>query len=402
MLPGRLAGHLGAASWIAFAIVGLLLSSVALCFAEVSSMFRVNGGPYVYARAAFGDWVGFSVGWICWVTMLLGWSAVISGMLGYVGQFVPRLAQGWPASVLVVSLVLALAVINYVGVKPAAWTTNLFTIAKLVPLLSFVIIGAFHVNAAHLDPMLPTKTAGLGPAILIALFTLGGFEVTPVPAGETDTPERHIPVAMIIALLGAASLYIVIQIVAVGTLPGLAGSTRPLADAAAVFLGPGGATFIAIGAVISMTGFVSGSALLTPRYMQALAGDGFLPRALGGPHPRFGTPHLAIIVSSAAVIVCTQTLDFHRLVDLSVVAALVQFGVTCAAVPILRRKRPEAERTWRLRGGVLIPITGLSVALLIAAQARARDWLFAAVALAVGLFLSVCYRLVSRIGRRAG
>jgi len=395
-LPGRLAGHLGAAAWVAFAIVGVLLVAVALCFAEVSSMFRRNGGPYLYARAAFGAPAGFCVGWICWVTMILGWSAVASGMLGYVAQFSPALADGASGGGLIVGLIAVLATINILGIKPGAWTTNVFTIAKLLPLLLFVAVGAVHVRAENLDPLWPSSTQGLGPAIFIALFTLGGFENTPVPAGETARPERHMPVAMIGALLGAAALYVAVQIVAAGTLPGLAGSDKPLADAAATFLGPTGAALMAAGALVSMTGFTAGSALLTPRYLQALADDGLLPAMLGRLHRRFATPHIAIGLSAGLVMVCTQTLDFDRLVDLSVVAVLVQYLATCVAIPVLRRKQPLEPRTWRLRGGPIIPGVGVLVALLFVAQSRVADWLFAGAALAVGVLIALASRAVGR------
>ena len=391
-LPGRLAEHLGGASWLAFAVVGALLSVVALCFAELAGMFRVNGGPYAYARAAFGERAGFGVGWICWVTMVLGWSAVASGMPGYLAQFWPSLGQGAPAAAFVTGLVVALAAVNYVGIKPGAWTTNAFTMAKLVPLLVFVAVGALHVRWDSIAASAPVTPDSLGPAILLALFTLGGFENTPVPAGEAQRPERNMPRAVVGALLGATALYVGVQIVAIGTLPGLARSSKPLADAAGTFLGPTGASLMALGALISMIGFVAGSALLTPRYLQVLSADGFLPGALGRLHPRFGTPHVAIVTSAVFVVLCTQFLDFDRLVDLSVVGALVQYVATCAAIPVLRRKRPDAPRSWRLRGGPVIPLLGLSVSLLIAAQAEARDWAFAAGTLGLGVLLAAAWR----------
>jgi amino acid transporter len=399
-LPGRLAEHLGAASWLAFAVVGVLLSFVALCFAEVAGMFRVNGGPHAYARAAFGERIGFGVGWICWVTMILGWSAVASGMPAYLGQFVPSLGEGPAAGAFVALLVGALAAINYAGIKPGAWTTNVFTVAKLAPLLLFVIVGAWFVRPDLAVVDRPVSAAGFAPAVMLALFTLGGFENTPVPAGEAKRPERHMPIAVVAALFGATGLYVAVQIVAIGTLPSLAGSTRPLADAAGAFWGPSGAALMAIGALVSMTGFVAGSALLTPRYLQVLAADGFLPGVFGRIHSRFGTPHVAIVVSAAFVVACTQVLDFDRLVDLSAVAALVQYVATCAALLALRRRRPEAARTWRLRGGPVIPVLGLLVSLLIATQAQARDWLFAAAALGVGVVLAAAWR--SRAAMRAG
>ena len=120
------------------------------------------------------------------------------------------------------------------------------------------------------------------------------------------------------------------------------------------------------------------------------------PSPLGRLHRRFGTPHAAIVASAALVVLCTQFLDFDRLVDLSVIGALVQYVATCAAIPVLRRKRPDAPRSWRLRGGPVIPVLGLSVSLLIATQAEARDWAFAAGTLGLGALLTAAWR-----GRRA-
>ncbi|HEV8322669.1 MAG TPA: APC family permease [Myxococcota bacterium] len=391
-LPGRLAALLGPASWLAFLVCGVLLLFVALCFAEASGMFGQTGGPYLYARSAFGRVPGFAVGWVCWVTMVVSWAAVASGIQSYAGYFVPRLAGGLPGRALVTALVAALALINYYGIRPGALTTNLFTVGKLVPLALFVAVGAFHIRTGNLTPLWPTTARAVGPAVLVALFPLQGFEVAPVPAGETRDPERAMPIAVLGSLVGAVFLYVAIQIVACGTLPGLAASEKPLADAAATFLGAGGAALVAAGGLVSMVGFSAGTALVSPRYLVALADDGWLPAPLRRLHPRYGSPVAAIAVTCGLALAGVWLLPFDRLVDFSNISVILQYVATCLAVAVLRVRRPDAPRTWRLPGGLAIPLLGLAVSLGLAAQATWREALWTAGVIVAGAVVALASR----------
>ena len=200
-LPGRIAHHLGGASWAAFALVGVLLVAVGLCFAEAAGMFSSSGGPYVYTREAFGRTPAFVVGWMAWITMVLSWGAVAHGVTGYLAALVPWAADPGVARMVVVAMIAVPGMLNYYGVKPGAYATNVFTLAKLVPLVLFVVLGLPHVDWASIG-VTPVATEGetplglFGAALFVALFAVQGFEVAPVPAGETANPRRNVPIAV--------------------------------------------------------------------------------------------------------------------------------------------------------------------------------------------------------------
>jgi amino acid transporter len=406
-LPGRLAFYLGPASWLAFAIVGVMLVTVALCFAEAAGMFDATGGPYVYAREAFGEPVGFGVAWISWVTGVTSLGAVANAIPGYLAYFVPELNVGaWP-KIVVLLVVGGLGVVNYLGVRPGAFTTNLFTVAKLAPLFVFVIVGIWYVAPERVS-VAPPEGAQLGTAMFVALFPLQGFEAAPVPAGETQNARRNVPIAVVGALVGSAIFYVLIQIVAHGTQPDIASSaalttpdkpwaTRPLADAAETFLGQGGAALMALGACISMTGYCAGSALVNPRFLQALADDRLLAAPLGRLHPRFGSPHVAVAINTACTLVAGLTLDFDKLVDISNVAVIFQYVSTCAAVTRLRYSHPDQPRTTRVPGGPwIVPVLGIGVCILLAVQATWVEYAFSLGTLAVGALIAIVTRRLAK------
>ncbi len=409
-LPGRIAHELGGASWAAFAVVGLLLVSVGLCFAEAGGMFSASGGPYVYTREAFGRIPAFVVGWMAWITMVLSWAAVAHGVTGYLASLVGAVEDPIVSRAVVVAMIAVPGVLNYFGVKPGAYATNVFTIAKLAPLALFVVIGLAHVEwgrieAPHVSAE-PTSRAPFGVAMFVALFACQGFEVAPVPAGETNNPRRNVPIAVIGSLIGCALFYVLIQIVAFGTQPAIAEgapgaadpwSARPLADSARSFLGEGGATMMSVGACISMMGFCVGSALATPRFLGVLAEDRLFPRWLAAGHPRFGSPHHAIVVTTILTLAASQVLDFDALVDLANVAVTLQYIGTCAAVAWLRFKAPDHERSYRAPGGALLmPLLGIGVCVLLLSQAAASEFVFSGVVIVIGGMLAAISTLATK------
>jgi amino acid transporter len=420
-LPGRLGFYLGPASWLGFGLCGLLLITVALCFAEAAGMFESSGGPYVYAREAFGEPVGFSIGWIAWVTCVTSWGAVANAIPGYLARFVPAAGVGAGPKIVVVAVILGLGVVNYLGVKPGSMTTNFFTVAKVLPLLLFVALGIAHVSASNvaLAPAAHEVNGGaggpilgpLGLALFAALFPLQGFEVAPVPAGETANPKRSVPIAVIGALFGCALFYVLIQLVAYGTRPEIATmgadpkqpwSTRPLADAAETFLGSGGSALLSLGACISMIGYCSGAALVTPRYLQALAGDRLLPSPLAALHARYGSPHVSVALTTGLTLVAGLTLDFDKLVDLSNVAVIFQYAATCAAVTRLRLSRPLLKRGFRVPGGpFVIPALGIGVCALLVVQATWQEFAFSIGAIAIGGVVAFVTRALQRTPKAA-
>jgi amino acid transporter len=255
VLPASVAALVGAASspwpFVLAAVANLL---IVLCFAEVATRFRRAGGPYVYAREAFGPFVGFEVAWMLWLTRLASLAALANALARYLGYFLPGASVG-PGRVVVVSLLIGgLALINLLGVRYGSWTVNLFTVSKLAPLAVFILFGLAAVDTSVFAGFTPTIDAATGEAVLLLMFAFGGFELITLPAGEARSPRRDVPFALLSTIGIVCVVFVAVQWVAAGTLPGIATSETPVADAAAVFLGPAGGVLVAIGGLISIAG----------------------------------------------------------------------------------------------------------------------------------------------------
>jgi amino acid transporter len=386
LFPGQLARVAGPASIAAFLVCGMLLTFVALCYAELGSIYQRNGGSYVYAREAFGPRVGFAVGWMSWVTAMFSWAAVANAVSSYAGYFSPVFNTLVAGKCISCSLVLVLGMVNYRGIKPGAWAVNIFTIGKLVPLVLFIAAGSFFISGEHFHPFWGAGTGTFGDAVFLALWSLQGFEIASLPAGETDHPQRAVPVAAVGSLICVTVIYVLVQAVAVGVFAGLAASTgKPLADAAVVFMGPAGGLIIALGALVSMIGYNAGNALGSPRFLSALAEDRFLPSRLSAPHPLFHTPAGAIILTTGLTFCAALFLSFQQLVILSNLAVICQYLSTCCAVIVLRCTRPQLERTFKIPFGSAIALAGCIVSVWLLRQVAGAELVLACVVLALGL-----------------
>jgi basic amino acid/polyamine antiporter, APA family len=371
--PGQLTQLLGSASFLAFAACGVMSLIVGLCFAEAASGTTRSGGPYVYAREAFGSNIGYAVGFSCWVAALLSWAAVANALVPYLGHLLPALAKGWSGTTAVVTLTLLLGAINYFGVKPGAYITDFLTLAKLVPLVMLTVAGFIGYDSALVAQTTPFDWSALPQAAFLAFFAYQGFEVVPVPAGESNNPRRNAPLAVIGSVVGATLLYIAVQIAAVGSTPDLAGSKEPLALMGAAVLGALGSKIVAAAAVVSMLGFCAGVALTGPRYVEALALDGFLPSWVSRRHARYDTPGGAIIFTTAITAVLIAVLDFRRLVDLAVFIVALQYVSTAVAVLVRRYRRGADGDGWQMPGGPAIPLLSIVVVLVFVGWPAAKS-----------------------------
>jgi amino acid transporter len=387
LLPAAAAAFLGPASLWAIPLAGLAVLLLALCFAEAGSHFDEPGAGYVYTREAFGEFAGFQVGWMTWLTRVASGAALWSGFAQALTYFWPGAMEG-ATRFAVITVPLALVVwINIRGVKQGARLAVGLTIAKVVPLLFLVVVGLPAVDGSLLSPMAMPDAAGFGQAALLLLFAYAGFENTAAPAGEFRNPKRDVPFALVTVIALTTLLYTLIQLVALGTLPDLAARTEgaPLADAATIIVGVWAGVLMTFGGAVSIGGNAAGTTVVGPRYLYALAKDGFGPRYLARVHERYQTPAWAIATQESIVWVLALTGSFVELAMLSAIARLATYIGTAAAVPVLRRKFPREEHTVRLPGGVTIPILALLVCLAFLASATLRNLVAGGVALAVGV-----------------
>ena len=338
--PAAVAAATGAWSPLAALGAALGILTVVLCFAEVGSRFDESGGPYLYTREAFGRHAGFAVGWLHVWTRLLTGAAILNVFVAYLAPLLP--AAGTPggrvaAMTAVVALVTA---VNVGGIRLATWTVDAFTIAKLAPLVLLLLVGLPRVSG----PVLAAQAVAeprWADAVVLMVFLYGGFESAVIAASETRDPRRHTAFALLAALGVVTATYALVQLVVVGVLPGAAGVSNPVAAALEAVAGPLGALLGSLAALVSIYGWFTGFAMMTPRILFAMGERGELPAAFASVHPRFLTPHVAVAVNSAVALGLGVWGSFAGAATLSVVTRLGIFALTCAALPVLRR-RPEA------------------------------------------------------------
>lgn len=400
--PAAVAALLGAWSPVMFLLVGIASLLIALCFAEVASRFDVTGGPYIYTRAAFGRFAGFQVGWLMWFTRTASWAAVVNVLVVSLGRYWPALTSGWRRTLLIAVIILVIAAINIRGIRQSATVVNVLTIGKLLPLAVFIAAGAFAVEPALLVPEERPSLSAISSAALLLIFAFGGYEVVPVPAGESRDARRGVPFALIATLVIVTIVMTLTQVVALGTLPGLASSATPLAAAAATFLGPPGALLLTFAAVVSTTGNSMGQAIAGPRSLFALAEQGDLPSVFAKVHPTFRTPVLAIAVTAAVALILAASGTFVRLALVSGVTRLAIYVCTCAAT--LRLRRPEfgsfvAAPAFVVPFGAAIPSLAIAASLAILAGLGLEQLIASAITVLAGTALYAVARSIHRKDR---
>ncbi|MBF0548460.1 MAG: amino acid permease [Candidatus Riflebacteria bacterium] len=393
LFPGKLAHVAGPSSIFAFGICGFLLVTVGLCYAELGSTFRRNGADYVFAREAYGGKFGFLIGWIAWVTACFSWAAVANAISAYLAQFHPAFTAVWLVKITACALIGIFGAINFFGIKLGAMTVNAFTISKTLPLAIFVLVGLGHLKVSNFSGCLDSSFSVMGSAVFLCLWPLQGFERIPVVAGETRNPGRDTPMATIGSLLGVVLIYTLVQVVAVGTFAdlGRVDSRKPLADAASLFLGSWGGILMAVGAVISMTGYSAGNAMSSPRYLSVLAEDGYLPSFLARIHEKYLTPSNSILLTTGISGFMALFLNFDTLIDISNLAVVSQYFSTCLAVIVLRRTRPDLHRAFKAPGGIIVPIIGCVVSAWLIQQVKGMELMFSIVVVLIGILFSWSY-----------
>ena len=395
-LPAQVVGLFGGAAPVSYFGVALVTLAIVLCFAELGSRFERDGGPYLYAREAFGSFIGFQTGWVFALSRLASVAAISNASAAYAGHLVPWLATPLGRGLYISLTLLALTGLNVLGVRQGALAVVLLTVGKLLPLGVFVVAGLVSGPAVELGPAVLPPLSGAGEAALLLVFAFGGFETASIPTEEMVSPRRHLPVALVTSLLLIAVVYASIQLVAQRAVPDLARSPAPLATAAEALLGAPGALLIGLGAVVSTLGTASGNLLVAPRLLHALASHGQLPAVLARLHPRFHTPHVAVALFAACAWALALSSNFGALAAASSVGRLMVFGTSCAAVLALRRKPAvDAQRVFTVPGGAAVPVLGASLCLVLLAGCSRTQLLATVTLVATGALLYAVARAVA-------
>lgn len=392
-LPSALAAKAGRGTILGVLLAGAAVGVVMGCFAEVASRFTETGGPYLYAREAFGRFMGIQVAWLVWFVRMTACAANADLFVTYLGEFWPRSTQPLPRMMILSVLIGVLALINFFGVRAGTHVSTAFTLGKLASLGFVCVAGALYLISTHrLVPIesSPSQAHSWVQAIVLLIFAYGGFEAALISTGEAQDPRRDVPFGLFAALVTCTFIYALIQWVVVGVLPDPAHSERPLAEVARIVIGQGGAAVIAIGALLSVYGYLSGNILATPRITFALAERGDFPSVFALVHRRFRTPYFSILGFALLVWLLALIGNFTWNVTLSAGSRLFYYGVVCAALPALRRKS-SSPALFRLPGGNVIAFVGVAICaslltqidyskslmILVAAAVASLNWLLA-------------------------
>ena len=371
VIPAAVAKGLGPAAPLAFVCCAVAMILFVTCFAVAGSRVSLTGGLYAYVEVAFGRYVGFLAGVLYFLTALGAVAGVVNVLATSIALVFPVLG-GPVLRIMVMFAVYAfLVLINIRGVREGAGAVTVITVAKLLPLLLFIGVGIFFIQVPNLSWSSWPGSKPLGDAVILLMFAFVGIEVALIPSGEVKNPARTVPRSAYLALVVTTIIYILIQLVAQGTLGAdLANHPdAPLAESAAKFLGNIGRTILIAGATISAFGFVTSDILSSPRMIFAFGRDGALPNFFAHVHPRYRSPDVAIITYAVIAFVLSISGTFERLAVLSNVAVLLMYLLCCAACWFLVQRDVRSDgQPFNIPGVKIVPVLAIAVIIWILGQ----------------------------------
>ena len=390
-LPSQIYKLSGNYSIPALILCALIVFILVLNFAEVASRFRKTGGPYLYILEAFGKIPAFIIGWLILITRVSTYAALISLMITYLGYFNPVVQETFVRNVVIIAVTSVLTWVNYLGIRNSTNLTNILSIAKILPLLIFVLVGLFFINPDLINTSgAPPVLSDFTSSVLILIFAFTGFEAVLVNTGEIRDPKRNIPFALILSLSFVAVFYCLIQFVSIGTLPGLEASDKPITEAAGLFMGTWGAILITLGAVISIGGTLNAVMLVGSRLPFALSAEKQFPELFSFIHPRHHTPVYSLLIFSAVSIIASVSGSFIYAVSISVISKVLIFLLVCIAMLKLRRKPLPQGTFFKLRYGRISAFFGIIASLGLLLSSKLTDFMDVIFAVTTGL---ICYSI---------
>ncbi len=389
-LPSNVAAKAGLLSPWLFLAVGVLIITVVLTFSELSSYFRISGGPVLYATRAFGPLIGFCTGWIYYVSRAAALAANSNVMAVYLGTLWPWFDTDSGHAVVILVICGGLTLTNVRGVKDGVRTLVFFTFFKVIPLLLLILIGLQYVSPESLFPSNLPTIDDLGGTVLLVLYAFIGFETVLISAGETANPRSTIPKALVLTMIATGILYFLIVLAYVSVLPGKVDEGATLVDVGRKLAGPAGAIAITLAAIFSIGGNLSSIMLAVPRLTMSMAEHRLLPRWFGHLHEKYSSPANSIMFLGGLAVVLGLSGTFVFLAAASVLTRLLTYMVCIAALPVIKGRADTATiaRAYRIKGGYTIPVIAFAFCLWATSQQlSAKPWLLVGGLLAAGLVL---------------
>jgi APA family basic amino acid/polyamine antiporter len=426
----------GPALMLSFVVSGLACIFAALCYAEFASMVPVAGSAYTYAYATLGELFAWIIGWdlvleygVGSATVAHGWSHYFQDFIGIFGLHLPAnltnapfdydpslghfVSTGSTVDLPAIIITFIITAILVVGIKESASFNAGMVIVKLAIVLFVIVVGAFYINPANWEPFAPYGLAGVsffgktlfgqtapggeplgmlaGAAIIF--FAYIGFDSVSTHAEEAKRPNRDVPIGIVSSLIICTVLYIAVSAVLTGMVRyDQIDINAPVSAAFAQVGLPWAQLLISLGALTGITSVLLVMMLSQPRVMLAMARDGLVPPSFfGAVHERFRTPYKSTILTGCFVALMAGLLPLRLLADLVNIGTLLAFVIVCAAVLIMRRTNPEAERPFRVPFAPLTPILGILICLLLMFSLPAENWLRLIVWLLLGFVIYFAY-----------
>ncbi len=395
-LPAKVFALSGVYSILAFLVCAFVMMVLILVFAEVSSRFEQTGGPYLYVHKAFGSVPAFIIGWLLMLTRLFSYATLINLMVLYLSFFSDTFNQSEVRIAMILFITGIITYFNWIGIKNTAKVSNILTIAKLFPLLIFIIVGLFFIDFNNLKPGPMPNLKDFSAASLLLIFAFGGFEAGLVNSGEIVNPKKNLPFGLITAAAVIAGIYILIQIVSIGTLPDLANSDKPLADAATGFMGWWGGMFITIGAVISILGTLNVQILSGSRLPFALSEEDQLPKIFGKIHPKFATPYVSLLFFSGLVATVAIFWGFMNSLAVSVISRLLLYTLVCASLIKLRKNQPSTNTFFKIPYGNHFAIAGILLTIWLLSGTQSEEIIDTMIWTGAGLVIFMLHYLTKK------
>ena len=385
-LPPAVVARAGVLSPWLFLAAGVLIITVVLTFAELSSYFRISGGPALYATKAFGPLTGFSNGWLDFVSRAASIAANGHVVAFFLGALLPWLDTDIGHSGVVVVVISMLTLVNVLGVKGGVRALSFFTFFKLIPLLIMVLLGLQYVSPEILFPENMPTIDDLGGTMLLLIYAFLGFEQVLIPAGETANPRKTIPNALVLTMITTGILYFLIVLVYVSVISDAAdGGT--LVDVGRKLAGPAGAIVITLTAIFSIAGNLSSTMLATPRLTQSLADQRLLPQWFGRINEKYSSPANSIVFLGGIAMVLGLSGSFVLLAIATSLTRLIIYFICIAALPVIKAKADAKaiERAYKIKGGYTIPLLAAGICLWMISHTSADSWKLTGVLFVVGL-----------------
>ena len=386
-LPSKVFKEIGVYSLLALIVCAFTVFIIIFCLAEVSSRFDKTGGPYLYAQESFGPLLGFTTGWLLLLTRFITYAALINLLVTYLSFFNNWFILPVPRIITITLITVALSIINHFGVKNTTRVNNFLTITKLLPLILFIVVGLFFIVPENFEIKHTPDFSSFSSTVLLLVFAFGGFESILVNSGEVKNPKKNLPFALLLSSLIIVFIYILIQIVCIGTLPELATSNKPLAEAAGLFMGKKGATIIAIGALFSIIGTLNAIMLVGTRLPYAFSTENQFPKMFSFVHKKYNTPTWSLLLFSIITLIVSLTNSFIYAATISAITRVMIYGIVCLALIKLRKKDVENNNYFKIPYGNYMAIMGVGVTIWLLSNSKLSELRDVGIAVTVGIII---------------